>query len=372
MTSSDRRPLVLVAIDWYLPAYRAGGPVRSVANLVNALGDDVDFRIVTGDRDLGASEPLPVEMNTWESFGKAQVLHLPPAQQTAAHWTALLTELQPDRLYLNSLYSGPFSRLPWRVARKLGVATTLAPRGMLGEGALSIKPLRKRTWLTVQRWTGRYADLTWHASTDAEREEIQRWFPEARIQVALNLPTPFAGLPPALRPPIRLLSVGRIHPIKNYSFGVELAKMLRAWGHDVEYHIVGPLEDGGEAQHLEAQADGISLKLIGPVPPTALQPHVEAAHLVMVPSFNENFGHAVAEAVAAARPVLVSDRTAWTHMNPGPTVRCLPLDLDAWFQAANDLLSMSASDLESSARDTHARCLLSPSHLAAQRALFQP
>ena len=371
MTSSKTpRPLVLVALDWYLPAYRAGGPVRSMANLVEALGDDIDFRIVTGDRDLGADAPLPVRTGTWHTVGKAQVLYLSPADQTASQWRTLLAELQPDQLYLNSLFSRPFSRLPWRAARHMGTPTLLAPRGMLGQGALSIKPWRKRLWLWTQRLTRRYRNLTWHASTEAERREIHRWFPKAEVAVALNLPAPFQPLPPADRKVLRLLSVGRIHPIKNHRFGLALAQRLQASGHDVEYHIAGPLEDPAEARRLQAESDAVSLVLHGAVPPTELPAHFAAAHLVLVPSFNENFGHAVAEAVAAARPVLVSDQTAWLHMRSGSTVRCLPLGLDLWHAAAMELLRMSAANIESESKDTHQCCLLSPSHLAAQRKLF--
>ena len=371
MTSSEApRPLVLVALDWYLPAYRAGGPVRSIANLVEALGDDIDFRIVTGDRDLGADAPLPVRHGTWHTVGKAQVLYLSPAEQTASQWRTLLAELQPDQLYLNSLFSGPFSRLPWRAARHTGTPTLLAPRGMLGQGALSIKPWRKRLWLWTQRLTGRYHDLTWHASTEAERREIHHWFPEAKVAVALNLPAPFQPLPPADRNVLRLLSVGRIHPIKNYRFGLAVAKRLLAQGQPAECHIVGPLEDPSEVQRLKAESGAIRLILHGAVPPAELRAHFAAAHLVLVPSFNENFGHAVAEAVAAARPVIVSNQTAWSDMTPGPSVRCIPLDEDRWLEAASELLAMSPTELESCSADTHAECLLSPSHLAAQRKLF--
>ena len=66
MTSIEgKRPVVLVAIDWYLPAYRAGGPIRSIANLVAALGDEIDFRIVCGNRDLGDSQDLPIQTEIW-------------------------------------------------------------------------------------------------------------------------------------------------------------------------------------------------------------------------------------------------------------------------------------------------------------------
>ena len=221
MASPDPRPVVLVAIDWYLPAYRAGGPIRSVANLVAALGDELDFRIVCGDRDLGAAHPLPVELDQWQPHGKASILYLPRALWTASRWTALLREVQPDRLYLNSLYSGPFSRLPWRVARDMGVPTTLAPRGHARAGALSVKPWRKRAWLWMQKLTGAYRDIRWHASTEQEADEIRAWFPDATVDVALNLPVPFNPAPLTREPgTLRIPSVGRVHPIKNYRFGL--------------------------------------------------------------------------------------------------------------------------------------------------------
>lgn len=372
MTSADR-PVILVAIDWYLPAYKAGGPIRSVSNLVAALGEDVDFRIVCGDRDLGASTPLPVKPDTWYAAGRAEVLYLPKADWTETKWRRLLADIQPDRLYLNSLYSGPFSRLPWRVARTMGVPTTLAPRGMLGAGALSVKPWRKRAWLRWQQLRGHYDTLRWHASTEQEAEEIRAWFPRADIQVALNLPVPFDPTPPRRDPGhLRVLSVGRIHPIKNYPFGVALAEQLASADQRVHYRIAGPIEDAHEARRLTTTDPNTVVELTGPVPPTETRELFNWADLVLVPSFNENFGHAVAEAVACGRPVLVSDQTAWSAMNPGPSVRCLPLDVDAWTDAAKDLLSLSPEDLTAASKDTHRRCLLGPAHLAAQRALFTP
>lgn len=376
MDSNDaaHKPVVLVAIDWYLPAFRAGGPIRSIANLVANLGDRIDFRIVCGDRDLGAPNPLPGLTSEWTPVGQAKVRYLPPGEWTAATWRQLLEDLSPDRLYLNSLYSGPFSRLPWRVARELKVPTTLAPRGMLGAGALSIKPWRKRLWLAVQWATGRYADLTWHASTEAERSEIRRWFPTAHVCVAQNLPVPFAPLAPAADDgTLHLLSVGRVHPIKNGGFALRIAGQLASSERPVLYRIVGPLEDADEAQRLRDQAarlDHVTLELAGAAQPDAVAPHFGWSHLVLVPSFNENFGHAVAEATAAGRPAIVSDQTAWSALKHGTSVRCLPLDEGRWLAAAHDLLAMDHQDIVDSARTTHAECLLHPDHLAAHLNLF--
>lgn len=373
MTSTDRRPVILTAIDWYLPAYRAGGPIRSLSNVVAALGDEIDFRIVCGNRDLGSEADLEVATGTWRTVGKAKVQYLPPAAWTEAIWQALIAEVQPDRLYLNSLYSGPFSRLPWKVARRMGVPTTLAPRGMVGAGALAIKPLRKRVWLTLQRWTGGYDGITWHASTEQEAREIRNWFPVANIKVALNLPVPFAPLPPARRDgPIVILSVGRVHPIKNYGLGVQLAKALAQKGHEVTYRIVGPIEDELEAQQLRDLASGINLELVGPMPPDEIRSRFGDAHLVLVPSLNENFGHTVAEALAAARPVIVSDQTVWSTMKTGPTVACLPLDVEQWTASAEHMLGMTAETVAKHSEATYRDCLMDDRHLAAQRNLFTP
>jgi len=152
-----------------------------------------------------------------------------------------------------------------------------------------------------------------------------------------------------------------------------LAHQLSSESRPVHYRIVGPLEDQPEVDKLNravANMPHVQLELTGPVTPTEMTPHFGWSQLVVVPSFNENYGHAVAEAVAHARPALVSDQTAWSDMNHGDTVKCLPLTQDRWMGAAEDLLKMDHDAIVESARTTHGQCLLSADHLAAQRALF--
>ena len=52
-------PRILTLVGHYPPAYKAGGPLRSVSNLVECLGDDLEFWVLTRDRDLGDAVPLP-------------------------------------------------------------------------------------------------------------------------------------------------------------------------------------------------------------------------------------------------------------------------------------------------------------------------
>jgi len=50
---------ILTSVGYYLPGYKAGGPIRTLANMVDKLGDDFQFKIVTADRDFDDMKPYP-------------------------------------------------------------------------------------------------------------------------------------------------------------------------------------------------------------------------------------------------------------------------------------------------------------------------
>ena len=52
-------PRILVLIEYYLPGHKSGGPVRTVANMVDQLSDHSSFWIVTRDHDFLDQAPYP-------------------------------------------------------------------------------------------------------------------------------------------------------------------------------------------------------------------------------------------------------------------------------------------------------------------------
>jgi len=61
-----KKPRILVFIDWYLPGYKAGGPVTSVANIVARFRDEYEFHVITTNRDYGSDVPYAdIEPNRW-------------------------------------------------------------------------------------------------------------------------------------------------------------------------------------------------------------------------------------------------------------------------------------------------------------------
>ena len=80
----------------------------------------------------GISSDIPTDQNGIAVTYRSKVSY--------AWWKAKLRGTAetppPDVIYLNSLFSVPFALQPLRAAKSLGIRVVLAPRGMLGAGAL--------------------------------------------------------------------------------------------------------------------------------------------------------------------------------------------------------------------------------------------
>ena len=63
---AKERPRILVFVDHYLPAFKFGGPVRTLANLVTHLGSRYEFFVFTRDRDQGDPSPYQqIALDRW-------------------------------------------------------------------------------------------------------------------------------------------------------------------------------------------------------------------------------------------------------------------------------------------------------------------
>src|ERR1700733_1128756 len=130
---------------------KSGGPIRSISNLVESLGDEMDFHVVTSDRDVDGGRPHDgIVPDTWMEVGKAKVLYLSPERLRAAAMSRFLASEKADVLYVNSFFSPRFSILPL-LARAAGArgqrSVVLAPRGEFSPGALRLKSGRKQMYL---------------------------------------------------------------------------------------------------------------------------------------------------------------------------------------------------------------------------------
>lgn len=315
------KPTILTFIAHYIPGYQSGGPVQSVANLVEHLGDEFHFRVVTRDRDVDHILPFSnITAGEWTEVGRGDVLYLDSADQTLLRIARVMRETPHDAVYLNSFFH-PRSTIMPLLAQRLRMVSRrpviVAPRGEFSSGALGLKTSKKRAYIAAAKALGLYDHVLWSASSSREAVDIMTVFgAKARIHISSDLPRPVQnGLdhPPRVPgQPLRVLFLSRISPMKNLKFALEVLVRVRV---PVDFAIVGPLSDPAywaECQHLiSVLPHYIRVSYQGIVPAQEV-PSVMARHDVFfLPTLGENFGHVIIEALGAGTPALISDRTPW-------------------------------------------------------------
>jgi len=320
------RPRVLVFVAHYLPAFKAGGPLRTLANMVEHLSDEFEFFIVTGDRDLGDSEPFAsIETRTWQRVGLANVYYLPPSAQTVRSIAKLMNDTAHDVLYLNSFFDPQFSMKPL-VAAKLRengkTPVILAPRGEFSPGALRLKAKKKYLFMTLAKMIGLYDGVYFQASSEHEKQDIiaALHVSAGRVHVAIDLPKPldwenvssdFFSIDGKLR----IVFLSRIVPIKNLLGALDILQGVRR---DVIFDIYGPKEDVAYWEKCERRVhqmpDHVHVRYCGEVQPEQVRSVLSNYDIFLFPTLGENYGHVIEESLSAGTPVLISDQTPWKHL----------------------------------------------------------
>jgi glycosyltransferase involved in cell wall biosynthesis len=314
---------ILVLADYYLPGFKAGGALRTLAGVIDRLATRHAFSVVTRDRDLGDGAPYRgITPGSWTEVGRAEVLYLSPEMQTLRDFRRVLSTSNCAVVCCNSVFSPTFTLKPlWlrRTGRVPRVPVLVAARGQCSPAALSIKRAKKRMFLDVARGIGLYRDVTWQASSSAEEDDIRRCFGRtAKILVApdlasldaasVSVPRRAAKIPGRLR----LVFLNRVCRIKNLKFALDL---LRNIDGDVEFNIFGPMEDPVYWRECEQAARRLPPRIVARYRGEAAHGDVArilADHdLFLLPSEGENFGHAILESLLAGCPLLISDRTPW-------------------------------------------------------------
>lgn len=226
---------------------------------------------------------------------------------------------------------------PGIAARKSHVPYIVAPRGTLSEWAMASGSwVKKAFWPFIQK-PALDPVTCFHATAASEYEDIRRLGfqqPVAIIPNGVDIP----DLPPKLYSNTRtLLFLSRIHPTK----GLDI--LLKAWGalqnrfDDWEIRIVGPDSGDGYLPKMKRLATELGLKRVtfeGPLYGTDKLEAYRKSELFVLPTHSENFGMAVAEALASGVPVIVTKGAPWGELEQnkggwwidiglGPLVACL-------------------------------------------------
>lgn len=299
---------------------RDGGPSYSVPSLCAALTRaGCHAQMLTVRSDDCDDRP---NLRSFSQFAsRAPVLgalRLSPGLRRAASAAAV----RADVVHAHGLWLMP-NVDAGNAASRARTSLVVSPRGMLAKEALEYSRLKKRLfWHLLQRRA--YAGAAaWHATSEQEAAEIRAYGIKAPIAVipnGIDLPQVLADHAEA-RPRRRLLFLSRIHPKKGLPVLLDAWSLIAGERPDWDLVIAGA-DEGGHRAELETRiaTEGITnVTFTGPLYGEAKTALLKDTDLFVLPTRNENFGIAVAEALAAGIPAVVTTGAPWSGL---ATERC--------------------------------------------------
>ena len=356
---------ILIFIDWFLPGYKAGGPISSNANLIDHLSDKFEFYVVTRDTDYCESVPYKnINADTWNKLPNgANVYYISAKKLGFSKLVKVCKSIEFDIVYVNGIYSPYFSLFPlvyfkYFTRKKVIISS----RGMLSDHTFSAKKGKKKLFYGFARIVGLYKGITFHATNEDEALQIRKNVGfSGTIKVAPNMPPKSENTfdrTITKRPgELKLISVARISPEKNTLFALKILEKLRSvhrrqttddrvekvdrdqkeeerkveieveenqtnlepgtW--NLVFDLYGTIYSTSyweECQQvIKHLPSNIKVRYCGTLEKEKITATLGNYHFLFMPSQGENYGHSIVESFLAGCPVIISDRTPWRNLD---------------------------------------------------------
>ena len=321
---------ILQITPTYYPATYWGGPIFSVLGLNNALADlpNVELQVLTTD-SAGPllSQRLDFETLDMKELYPNQVVHF--AHRLFRNSTSLEMLIKifvlvnwADVVHLTAIYSFPTipTLLACRLFRKPLIWST---RGALQDDQmfeLSPKKRLKSIWIFICNMLLHPDKTVLHTTSVIERSLSLSRIPHARAVIITNGVYSPPSLPRRNYCPsgqLRLLFLSRLHPKKGLENLLDAMAELKSL--DINLSIYGTGDDAyvsslkERAQMLDLL--GQSVRFYGHVDGESKKSAFMNADVFVLPSYSENYGIVIAEALSYGVPVIASHGTPWERLD---------------------------------------------------------
>lgn len=235
---------------------------------------------------------------------------------TILNWFSMKKEFRtflnyekPDIVHINGIWSSQ----NWgfqKVAQELGIKVIVSPHGMLEPWILARNPWKKTTALFLyQKNAIQRAELIL-ATAQMEADNVKK----------LGFSNPISIIPngidlnevkevKSIYGTKKMVFLSRIHPKK----GIEI--LLEAWRNTDTMNWSLEIAGNGESQYIEkltqSANDLKNVHFVGPQYGEEKWDFLRSADVMVLPTYSENFGIVVAEALAVGVPVITTKGTPW-------------------------------------------------------------
>lgn len=344
---------ILIFIGGFFPGKKYGGPPVSVSNFCNIMSEDECY-VVTKNHDKGDIESYPDIHSGWNDRRNAKVKYLSDEQYNENSFSRIIEDIHPDIIYLQSLFdNSTFACL--KLAKANHICVLLAPRGELCAGAFK-KKYKKIPFIIMLRIFISMKNIYFQSTSDEETIAIKKYLgaPDDHIISLTNIPS----LPEKTYKyhtkrlgEARFVFLSRIAPKKNL---ISAIKYFSNVSGNITFDIYGPVEDKTYWNHCTEMINklpkNIHVNYCGLVSHNEVHDVFSGYDAFLFPTFSENFGHVIAEALLSGCRVITSDQTPWTSCEG--VLDAIPLhDNDGFVRAIQKIVDSNED------QKSHERCI---------------
>lgn len=320
----------------------AGGTTSYIQLLAKELGKLCELYIVTAPSE----KPVKIE--------NAQVKFIPckwkEKKSMKNAWNKLLHEINPDVVHINCCW---LPQCAWAQswAQKAGYKVILTPHGML------------EPWIIARHyWTRKFPALLLyqkkaiekatclHATSESEKENLLKLGYNNRIEIIANgIDVENIAIKKDWTRKKQILFLSRIHVKKGINFLLEAVAELKDKLAGYTIYIAGE----GEAQYINQLKEEVAqlkiesmINFCGGVYGTKKWQLFRDADVFVLPTNSENFGIAIAEALASGTPVITTKGTPWKELKTNHCGWWTEIGSKATKEALLNFLTLSEEELK--------------------------
>ncbi len=325
----------------------ASGPAYTTTSLNRAMNEQgvSSLLAVTTDLDRGPQSDL----HWLKAFPRRKFLYRLGRSPEMLRWLrGQVASGTVDVIHNNSIWMMPNVYPSW-VTKGTNIPLVVSPHGTFSEWSMRhSRAVKFIFWHGFQK-SALHRTALFHATAESEYEDIRRLGfrqPVAMVPNGVDIPSPSRGTRRD-RGEATLLFVSRVHPKKGLEY------LLHAWAALQDAHlrwnlrIVGP----GEPSYLEKLGElASSLRLervafTGPLYGREKDEAYLSADLFVLPTHSENFGMAVAEALAAGCPVVTTRGAPWSGLVDHHAGWWIDIGIEPLRLALDEAMSKHSGDL---------------------------
>jgi glycosyltransferase involved in cell wall biosynthesis len=347
---------ILVFIDWYLPGYKAGGPIRSMANMISNLKEEYCFYVVCRNTDYLEVEPYKnIKSGEWNQLSDNEYVYYKENNLLSSKSIKkIISSGNFDLIYINGVYSYYFSILPLFLSKKLGFEKIIvAPRGMLSNQAFSSKKLKKTIFIQLVKLFGLFKNIIFHVTSPTEEKDIKllNLKPKNIWQIANLSPAILKNQASEIEKKsgeLKLVSIARVSPEKNTLFALEC--LSHQFHGKIYFSIYGSIYNKEYwKQCLETISrlpENIEVVYKGEINNNEVISILQENHFLFLPSKGENFGHSILESFIAGRPVIISNKTPWLNLHDKKLGWDIELNSELFAQAIQEAIMFNNQEYQ--------------------------